>query len=145
MANGLDYLERRMKELSQIIAANGPKVVAKVVISIGPIIVYATPVDTSRARANWQSAIGSVPSDVLFPYPDKPPSPDFGGRTAVANILATAKAYKGGSYIAIANNVDYIQKLNDGGSAQAPAAFVEQSIAIGLRAVRKFRMLSNVN
>ena len=145
MANDLDYLARRMKALAATIQRNGPKAVTAVVVAIGPILVYRTPVDTSRARLNWQAAIGSVPSNVLFPYPDKPPAPDYGGKTAVANLLETANKYKGGSYIAIANNVDYIQKLNDGGSSQAPAAFVEQSIATGLRALEKFRMLRDVN
>lgn len=145
MANDLNYLARRMKELAATIESNGPKLVTNVVVEIGLVLVYKTPVDTSRARLNWQASIGSVPSNVLFPYPDKPPAPDYGGSTAVANIIATANKYKGGSFVALTNNVDYIQTLNSGSSSQAPAAFVEQSIAVGLRVVEKFRMLRNVN
>ena len=145
MANDLAYLAKRLAELATIVDKNGPKIVRKTVLSIGPVLVYSTPLDTSRARLNWQPAIGSLPSGVLFAYPDKPPSPDYGERTAVAAINAVANSYAGGSYIAIVNNTPYIQKLNEGWSSQAPAAFVEQSIAIGLRAVKQFRMLRNVN
>lgn len=145
MPNDLAYLARRMKDLANTVEANGPKLVTAIVTNLGPTLIYSTPVDTSRARINWQPSIGSVPSDVLFPYPDKPPAADYGGKTAVSNILSLANKFKGGTYFAITNNLDYIQDLNNGTSAQAPAAFVEQSIAMAMRAVEKFRMLRNAN
>lgn len=145
MANDLAYLARRMQQLSKNITKNAPRAVGTVVTAIGPVVVYGTPVDTSRARVNWQPAIGHVPTGVLFPYPDKPPAPDYGGREAVRAIVATAKAYPGGSYIAVVNNAPYIQKLNNGWSAQAPAAFVQQAVMVGIRSLNGFRILRDVN
>lgn len=145
MANDLNYLARRMRQYSKAVERNAPLVVQLVARSIAPVLVYGTPVDTSRARVNWQAAIGSVPSGVLFPYPDKPPSPDYGGSTAVSQIIGAVSAYPGGSYVAIANNTPYIQKLNQGSSAQAPAAFVQQAVLVGIRSLHGFRILRNVN
>lgn len=145
MANDLNYLARRMGHYAKQVERNAPLAVRLVATSIAPVLVYATPVDTSRARVNWQAAIASVPSGVLFPYPDKPPSPDYGGATATSQIIGTAKLYAGGSYIAIANNTPYIQKLNQGSSAQAPAAFVQQAVMVGIRSLHGFRILRDGN
>lgn len=145
MANDFNSLARRMSELSRAVERNAPLVVSLVVRSMAPVLVYATPVDTSRARLNWQAAIGSIPATVLYPEPDKPPSPSYGGATAVAAIIGVSKNYAGGSYIAIANNAPYIQKLNRGSSAQAPASFVQQAIMVGIRSLNGFRILRDVN
>lgn len=145
MANDLNYLARRMGELARNVERNAPRAVREVAIAIGPVLVYATPVDTSRARVNWQVGTGMIPTGVLFAAPDKPPSPDYGGSIAVAAILAAARNYAGGSYLAIANNSPYIQRLNNGWSGQAPASFVQQAVMVGLRSLRGFRILRNVN
>jgi hypothetical protein len=142
MANDLDFLARRMNQIANQVETRAPQVVRHIANAMVPVLVYATPVLTSRARANWQAGIGMVPQSVLFSEPDKPPSPDYGGRAAVAAILGTVAIYPGGTYLAIANNVPYIQRLNRGWSAQAPAAFVQQSVAVGLRALRRFRILT---
>lgn len=132
---------KRMDELADRVERNAPKAVGKVVQAISRPLVMGTPVDTSRARMNWQAAIGAVPSGTLFAYPDKPGSPEIGGTQAIANLNAIARQYKGGSYIAIANNLPYIQKLNQGWSAQAPAAFVQMAVMAGLNSLKGFRVL----
>lgn len=145
MAKDFNGLAKRMSELSKTVERNAPLVVSLVARNIAPVLVYSTPVDTSRARLNWQAGIGSIPDSVLYAKPDKPPSPGYGGATAVAAIIATARTYAGGSYIAIANNAPYIQKLNQGSSAQAPALFVQQAIMVGIRSLNGFRILRDVN
>ena len=145
MAKDLSALARIMDQYATRVERNGPLVVRIVAKAIAPTLVYSTPIDTSRARLNWQAAIGSVPSGTLFDKPDKPPSPAYGAVTAINAILATAATYAGGSYLAIANNLSYIQKLNDGYSAQAPKAFVQQAVATGIRSLRSFRILRNGN
>lgn len=143
--NDLTFLARRMSQYASAVERNAPQVVVQVATTIAPVLVYATPVDTSRARANWQAGIGTVPGGVLFAYPQAPGSPDYGGQAAVAQIVATSRTYAGGSYIAIANNLPYIQRLNNGYSAQAPAAFVRLAIVAGIRSLQGFRILRNVN
>lgn len=145
MANDLSALARIMDGYATRVERNAPLVVRLIATIITPTLVYATPVDTSRARVNWQAGIGTIPSSTLFDKPDKPPSPDYGAVTAINAILATAATYAGGSYIAIANNLVYIQKLNDGYSAQAPAAFVQRAVATGIRSLNGFRILGNAN
>ena len=145
MANDLSYLATRMASYAKAVERNSTVVVREAAKAIAPSLVFATPVDTSRARANWQAGIGHIPSDVKFGKPDKPPSPDYGGQAAVAAIIGTANAYAGGSYLAIANNAPYIVRLNEGWSGQAPAMFVQRAVAVGLTKIRGFRILSNGN
>lgn len=145
MAKTLGDLAKTMEVYATRVERNVPLVIQLVVKSLTPTLVYSTPVDTSRARVNWQAGINSVPGGTLFGKPDKPPSPDYGARTAIDAILATADTYAGGGYIAIANNLPYIQKLNDGYSAQAPAAFVQLAVATGIRSLRGVRILRNGN
>ena len=76
-----------------------------------------TPVDTGRARGNWQAAVGA-PVDVEIDRLD--PS---GGETiaAASRALIGLGAFK---TIFITNNVPYIQALENGNSKQAPAGMV---------------------
>jgi hypothetical protein len=84
-------------------------------------VVLATPVDTGRARGNWQVSIDSFPDDE-FDQMDK-----SGGGTITAGfaVMQNPKIYR---QTVISNNVPYIGRLNDGYSKQAPAGFVEAAI-----------------
>lgn len=141
MANDLRYLAKRMNAYAKRVERNAPEIVSQVAMAIGPVLVYATPVDTSRARANWQAGVGTIPTEYLFPPPSTPPSASYGGPAAIAAILAAADNYRGGSYIAIVNNSPYIQRLNNGWSAQAPSAFVQLAVMAGIRSMRNVRIL----
>lgn len=79
-------------------------------------IVLATPVDTGRARANWQ--VSHTDKTSILNKTDK-----TGGATLSAVRLDPNKI----QYV-ISNNLHYIEKLNRGTSAQAPAKFVERAI-----------------
>lgn len=141
----LDNLARRLERLSDRLVENRTKLVKKVAVTVDQAIVTATPVDSGRARSNWIVSIGAP---VTAPIPAY--SEGKGGSTAAANTAAaTAQAqavigsYRGaaGQEIHITNNLPYIQKLNDGSSAQAPANFVESAINEGLTAVRNSNLL----
>lgn len=94
-------------------------------------LIRTTPVDTGRARANWQVSNGQPPAGEI----------EFeGGASREANgalALNTAQQRETPEILAakapgrtwIANNLPYIERLNDGWSAQAPAGFVELAIA----------------
>lgn len=80
-------------------------------------IVFKTPVDTGRARGNWQtSTSGSSDSEV----------PPMDPISAGAIVIASAQPY---GVITLFNNVKYIRKLEDGSSQQAPLGMVKVSVA----------------
>ena len=112
------------------------EVVKEIVKDVGRTLVYSTPVDTGRARANWQGAVGSLPTGILYyPHPLAPVSPVDGAAEALTSIDNAASAYRGTGYVAIVNNVPYIEALNNGYSHQAPAGFVELAVVVGINAL----------
>jgi hypothetical protein len=95
-------------------------------------IVKKTPVDTGRARSNWQPSIGSPISGVLD-------SVDQSGSATIAQIGMIVANMKAGDTIYLANNLPYIRKLEEGGymagpkvvngySSQAPAGMVALTV-----------------
>lgn len=89
-------------------------------------LIAATPVKTGWARANWVPSIGS-------PYEG---TAEHGSNaeqeTAQGGVLQFHMA-DGSVYVS--NNVPYIERLNLGGSTQAPAGFVEIAIEQALETV----------
>lgn len=131
-----------MTRTAQAVAQNAPQAVKQVAEAVGHAVVYGTPVDTSRARMNWQSSVGTPLTGVLLPFPAAPSTPGEGPRVALASLSAATGAYssqQGGIWIV--NNLDYIGALNDGWSSQAPADFVAQAVLAGVRAVQNVRLL----
>jgi len=123
----------RMDVRSKVVKDNADRLVRKVALAADQAIVTATPVDTGRARSNWIAQVDSPSTDVIPAYVQ-----GKGASTAEEN---TAQALQQGSSaiaeyngdrhrsIVIANNLPYIERLNDGWSAQAPANFVEEALA----------------
>lgn len=108
-------------------------IVKDMVKTMAPVLIKATPVDTGRARSNWQGSVNSIPTGILYyPAPLAPSSASDGTAEGIQSIENAAAAYTGRGYIAIANNVPYIGMLNDGSSSQAPAGFVEQAVLAGI-------------
>lgn len=140
--NSLAGLRQTMYATAAQLPNNVNRVMGEVADAIAPVLVYATPVDTSRARANWQASIGSPATGVLFSKPQSPPTPSAGGNIAISSIRGVAALYAGqpgGIYIV--NNLDYIQRLNDGYSGQAPANFVELAVVAAIRSMRNVRII----
>lgn len=120
------------------------KAVRRVALAIDQAVVTATPVDTGRARSNWLVSVGAQIEDTIAPY-----APGTKGSTAAQNVsqaLEQAKGavsgYRGGSAIYISNNLPYIQRLNDGWSAQAPVNYVEAAVDAAVAAIGTVRILS---
>lgn len=117
-----------MKQKGSKIADNADRLVRRCALAIDAAVVLATPVDTGRARGNWQVEVGQAPAGELA-------TTDKGGGGTIAAGKAVIDGYKGGSGIYITNNLPYIERLNEGWSAQAPAGFVEQAVNVGVQAV----------
>ena len=82
-------------------------------------MVLKTPVDTGRARSNWNAGVNNVDPSVS-------PARDV---TVLERAKAIISQLKGGDSYFITNNVDYIKYLEEGSSDQAP----EGMVAITLR------------
>ena len=87
--------------------------VVRIATNVHAELIEATPVDTGFAASSWQLSIGT-------PAEGTGPGGSLDGYT-----LDQGSAFA-------TNNASYIQRLNAGHSAQAPAGFVEQAIARGV-------------
>lgn len=121
-----------MSQVSAIIAdlaAFTEREIIGLTLEIDATLRENTPRDTGFARANWVPSVGT-PSPSVEPLLRRP-SP---GQVAEAAAAAAAGQQGILNYrlsegsVFVTNGVVYIQKLNDGWSQQAPAAFVEASV-----------------
>lgn len=95
--------------------------VRKISLELFSRVILKTPVDTGRARGNWQVAIGSLPNGTLDLN-------DASGTATVSKATATTAGVKAGDVIYLVNNLPYAQRLEDGYSGQAPAGMVALSV-----------------
>lgn len=129
MVNDLRSFDKRIKGRARAIPRNTDTLMRKVILAVDQALVLATPVDTGRARANWQPTIGSAAVGTL----PEPSSPDGGLQIALTAGQEVAAAYRGGPNsptVHITNNLPYIDRLNKGWSKQAPANYVHQAILV---------------
>lgn len=93
-----------------------------------------TPVDTGRARGNWQIGIATLPTAVLA-------TEDKQGNAAIsregAKILSEALRANPFQVVYVTNNLPYIDRLEDGWSKQAPDGWIRLAVE------RTRRRLSN--
>lgn len=135
-------LAKSMKLTAKAVSQNAIEVVKSVSQNVGVTVIYATPIDTSRARMNWQGTVNSPATEVLSPYPAKPSDPSVGSNVAIASIRKAVSDYSGQpAGIFITNNLDYIQKLNNGSSEQAPANFVAKATIIAVKSTKNVKLL----
>ncbi len=127
---GFGDFSKRMKAHGANVVKNGNAIKRKAALAVDATVVLATPVDTGRARSNWQVNLNSAADGSIEPY-----APGKSGSTAGTNaqaaldqgkqVIGTAQPTQA---IHITNNLPYIGRLNDGSSAQAPAGFVQTAI-----------------
>jgi len=83
-------------------------------------VIKATPVDTGRARGNWQTAVGS-------PEQAETDRVDKSGGEAIAEV--ESKTPQGAGQVTyLSNNLPYIEELENGSSTQAPEGFVRKNM-----------------
>ena len=83
-------------------------------------VVKMTPVDTGRAKGNWQCTVGSPATDEIDRL-------DKSGSTVMAEVKQNVP--KAGNVVWLANNVPYIRALEYGHSKQAPEGMVRIAVA----------------
>lgn len=127
----------RIRGVGKDLSKRADRLTAQVLLVCAATVVLRTPVDTGRARANWQANAGD-PAPGVAPTPA---SPSAGPTEALARAQRVAAAYKGGKALYLTNNLPYIGALNRGHSKQAPANFVQAAVAVGVQKIRNSRLL----
>ena len=124
----------RIRELGRRVETGSDELVIKTALAVSQTVTLATPVDTGRARGNWQAEVGT-------PATEEVDREDESGRATIEINAQVIQTYEGTAQaVYLSNNLPYIGRLNEGHSAQAPAGFVEQAVAEGVRAVRGTRV-----
>jgi len=139
----LDYnLKQFNKEIDDFVKTIPDQAVAiqkKIVLDALTRIVLRTPVDTGRARGNWQVSIGAPIKDIIDDprWKKKRESKSFQSRmksrrssdSKVINkangILSKLPPYQ---QVWISNNLNYIEGLEKGNSKQAPKGMVSITV-----------------
>ena len=106
----------------------------KLVLDIHERLATDTPVDTGWAASNW------IPS-LVIPVEETVGSPEHisthENTAGIAEILRW-KFIQGAAFIA--NNVPYINQLNEGSSKQAPKGFIDSDIKSAVEKANKKRL-----
>src|SRR5690348_9812490 len=84
-------------------------VVRKVSFDMFRRVILRTPVDTGRARGNWQASIGAQASGELNVT-------DKSGQATIAAMKTVTDRAKAGDVVWLVNNVPYIRRLETGWS-----------------------------
>lgn len=134
----LNQFGDKIKRVAVDVPKNADEIVRKVALAADQTIVMATPVDTGRARANWQVGIGAAPAGTVE-YSGGGSGAAGYAIGAAQNVVTTYKGQPGGIWLV--NNLPYIQRLNEGWSAQAPAKFVEQAIDTAVTTIRDSKVI----
>lgn len=132
-----------MRVVAQGVADGADAIVRKCALAVDGAVVLGTPVDTGRARSNWQVNLDAPAAGTRDAYvPGKEGSTKGpNAQAAIDQGSSVISRYKGGQVIHITNNLAYIGRLNEGWSAQAPAGFVEAAVLSGVAQIRGARIL----
>lgn len=99
-------------------------------------VILATPVDTGRARGNWQTTVGA-------PAGTETRREDPSGTQAIAEVMANTPD-GAGQEVFLSNSLPYIEQLEYGSSTQAPAGMMRINFArvqrIVAAAIAKFKV-----
>lgn len=85
-------------------------------------VVKLTPVDSGRAKGNWQVSI-NVPAQGTLDFND----PTGAGVIAKATVFLSTLEI--GTIFILTNNLEYIIVLEDGGQGRAPHGMVKRTVA----------------
>ena len=134
VSRGFGQFNRRMQKIGAAVVANTEATVRRAALIADQVVVTATPVDTGRARANWITSIGAP----VFQQKPEPGSPSDGPRQSLAQGTGVIASWRvGAGPIYITNSLDYIKRLDEGYSAQAPNGMTAQAIAAASAFLRR--------
>ena len=112
----------RLADIKRIAGDRYDEVIRGTLLDLSKRIILRTPVDTGRARGNWQVSYNAPESGVLQ-------RDDLSGQGTIAEV-AQQTQIAGGNVWYLTNNLPYIQRLEfEGWSDQAPSGMVRISLA----------------
>lgn len=92
-----------------------------IVLELFGSVIKDTPVDTGRAKGNWQTTIGAPASGTV----DR-----LGESEALSDVNQQTASFGAGKVIYLSNNLPYIYRLEyDGWSQQAPGGMLRKNVA----------------
>lgn len=122
ISTSLGQFSKRMAIVAKEIANNGEKAVRRAAVAADTAIVTTTPVNTGRAKGNWNASVGSEDistSDVTDPS----------GQATMSAHQQTIEQWRlGKGPIFLANGLPYILPLENGSSSQAPTGMTQHGI-----------------
>ena len=121
MISNLAEFNREVSQFARSIPEKVTELQRKIVLEALGRIVQKTPVDTGRARGNWQVTFEAASQQVLT---DTDPQ----GSATVEKALAILAGLPAFSVVHITNNLDYILFLEEGSSSQAPQGMVAVTV-----------------
>jgi len=118
-------LDEFINEIDDFVASIPDKVTTlqkKIVLEALRRVVLKTPVDTGRARANWQVTIAKPATSVIDNFSEL-----SDGAVIEKGLVAIAELppYQ---IVFVSNNVNYIEFLEEGSSKQAPEGMAALTI-----------------
>jgi hypothetical protein len=121
--------------ISAELNADVNKVARTATFMIDQRLVLQTPVDTGEARGSWQVSVGK-PITTDNDVQDKTGSLTLSKNRA---IIESSKTITYPTFY-IRSNKPYIERLNNGYSAQAPSNFADKAITEGLNDVQSITL-----
>ena len=121
--NAADFA-KSLDNLCAYVNGSVEKVIRKACIDLYRIVVERTPVDTGRAKSNWQ--MSTISTDYTRDSKD-----GFSANEIKSIVEAEINDFSFDIYddqVIIYNNLEYISNLENGSSQQAPVGMVSVSI-----------------
>lgn len=150
-ASNLRRFGERMIERAAVLRQEAYDLPIAVTKKMADEVIQATPVDTGKARSNWQASVTDQNATVLDPYA---PGRHLGrgetdnARAARSQVATALKedfiAIADGATIFLQNNTPYIRDLNKGTSSQNQnGKFVEAAVANAGAFIRQYKWKFN--
>lgn len=134
----LQSLAKRLEKAADDLPEKANNLAKAAVRAMIADLVWATPVDTSKAMSNWVASLDAPPSGDIPAH-----SPGFLGYTAAASAaqaIADAESVlaskRPGQPIYVSNAAPYIGELDRGSSRQFAGGFVPRAVLVAKEAIK---------
>lgn len=127
-------LSRALTLRAEEVTGNSGDILRKASLATLTTVTFATPVDTGRARSNWNVNFNSVDTSTEEPSPGSIQASINSGSTTISQYST------GRGNIFISNSLPYIERLENGFSRQAPAGMLRFGVDAFERVVDSLRL-----